>query len=197
MNEFPGLLVRGHEPRASRIRHAGAYDLPCEIWMGGSDALVGEPIADPDLGSSVVVDCAGELAAELRERCALYVPRVFMDAEVRPFAYARLAALVHELAPVAAGGPLPAALGGDGRTTPARIYVLCTYGMNRSGLVTGMLLRALGVETEAALAAIRRARPGALSNQTFCGLLSEWRCPEQRADGVEAAAAAGGENGAG
>jgi hypothetical protein len=167
----------GHEPRASRIRHARALELPCEIWMGGSDSIVGEPVTIPDLASSIVVDCAGDLAEPLRDRCGLYVPRVFMDAEVRPFSYSRLAQLVHGLALVAGGAPAPADLAGD-EASLSRIYIFCQYGMNRSGLITGMLLRALGVETEDALAAIRRARPGALSNHTFCALVADWRCPE-------------------
>lgn len=183
MNEPPTLLLDrldpcdGHEPRASRIRHPRQNELLCEIWMGGSDSIVGEPVATTDLASAIVIDCAGELASPLRTRCGLYLPRVFMDAEVRPYSYPRLAQLVHGLALVAGGASPPADLATD-LAPISRIYVFCQYGMNRSGLVTGLLLRALGVEAEEALAAIRRARPGALSNETFCALVSDWRCPE-------------------
>jgi protein-tyrosine phosphatase len=44
---------------------------------------------------------------------------------------------------------------------------MCTHGMNRSGLVTGLLLRSLGIEGREAIDRIRMARPGALSNQHF------------------------------
>ena len=49
--------------------------------------------------------------------------------------------------------------------------------MNRSGLVAGMLLRALGFESVAAIELIRRHRPGALSNLTFVRLVEDWQCP--------------------
>jgi protein-tyrosine phosphatase len=53
------------------------------------------------------------------------------------------------------------------------VYSLCTHGMNRSGLVTGLFLRGLGVDAEEAVALIRAARPGALSNESFVRLLRE------------------------
>lgn len=179
MNEPPALPFDGHEPRASRIRHPRTLGLPREIWMGGSDSIVGQPVRAAEFAGSIVVDCAGDLAAPLRARCGLYVPRVFMDAEVRPFSYPRLARLVHDLAQVVGGGQLPPDLAVGEPNAVRRIYVFCQYGMNRSGLVTGLLLRALGVEAEEALAAIRRARPGALSNETFCALVSDWHCPNE------------------
>jgi hypothetical protein len=45
--------------------------------------------------------------------------------------------------------------------------------MNRSGLLAGLILRALGVPAEAALAAVA-ARPGALTNQTYARLVRDW-----------------------
>jgi hypothetical protein len=56
---------------------------------------------------------------------------------------------------------------------PARVYVMCQQGMNRSGLLAGLILRALGVDAEAALAAVA-TRPGALTNQTYARLVREW-----------------------
>jgi len=54
---------------------------------------------------------------------------------------------------------------------PRDVFVVCQHGMNRSGLVAGLLLRELGLTGEDAVARIVSARPGALSNQTFRRLL--------------------------
>lgn len=160
------------EPRASRIPLPHRPDLVTEIWMGGSDSLLGEPIALDQLPGAVVVDCAGDLATPFRERAGRYLPRVFMDAELAPFAFPRITALVHDLAEAIA----PAG-GGVTGPAPARVYILCQYGMNRSGLVTALLLRALGEEADDAVRRIRRLRPGALSNETFTRLIADWVCP--------------------
>jgi protein-tyrosine phosphatase len=48
---------------------------------------------------------------------------------------------------------------------------MCTQGFNRSALVAGMILRELGASPDAIVEAIREARPGALTNQTFVRLL--------------------------
>jgi hypothetical protein len=176
---LPPENAAGCEPRATKLHLPHRSDLRAEIWMGGIDSVIGEPIGPDDLATAVVVDCAGDLPDPLRLVCGLYVPRVFMDAEVRPYSYPRLAGLVHDLAALASGADEPRSPGYEtaaGRLS--RIYMLCQYGMNRSGLVTGLLLRALGEEPEAALAQIRQARPGAMSNQTFCSLVENWSCPE-------------------
>jgi hypothetical protein len=41
---------------------------------------------------------------------------------------------------------------------PARIYVMCQHGMNRSGLVTGLILRAIGVNVDDAWPTSRASR---------------------------------------
>ena len=48
-----------------------------------------------------------------------------------------------------------------------RVLVTCAAGLNRSGLVNGLALLELGVDAPSAVAAIRRARPGALCNPFF------------------------------
>ena len=48
---------------------------------------------------------------------------------------------------------------------------MCTHGMNRSGLVTGLILRSLGIGAPEAVDRIRLARPGALSNLHFRDML--------------------------
>ncbi len=48
---------------------------------------------------------------------------------------------------------------------------MCQHGMNRSGLVSGLILRSLGVDPESAIQRIRKARPGALANDGFVDML--------------------------
>ncbi len=157
------------QPRATRISLPHRADIGIEIWMGGSDSLLGEPISLEAIDDAHIVDLAGDLPEEFRRRAGRYIPRVFMDTEARPFSYPRLASLVQELAAAARGGGPTAA--------PARVYILCQYGMNRSGLLTGLLLRALGEQAVESVDLIRRLRPGALSNQTFVSLIENWSEP--------------------
>ena len=56
---------------------------------------------------------------------------------------------------------------------PPRLYVFCNQGMNRSGLMVGRILRALGLAGEEAFCCITMHRPGALSNLTFARLVRE------------------------
>jgi hypothetical protein len=53
-----------------------------------------------------------------------------------------------------------------------RVLAHCGMGYNRSGLVAGMILKAMGVPGEAALARIRERRPGALFNDRFAEYLT-------------------------
>jgi len=48
-----------------------------------------------------------------------------------------------------------------------RVLAHCGMGYNRSGLIAGMILKALGVPGLAAVARIRERRPGALFNDRF------------------------------
>ncbi len=153
------------EPRATRILLPHRADIRVEIWMGGTDSLLGEPISLHDVAEAHVIDLAGDLPDEFRRHAGRYIPRVFMDAEMRPFAYPRLASLIDELAETARG---------NADASPVRIYILCQYGMNRSGLLTGLLLRALGERSDDSVERIRRLRPGALSNQTYIALIEAW-----------------------
>jgi hypothetical protein len=170
MEHLPAAFESSAEPpRASRLPLLHRPEMEVEIWMGGSQSLLGEDVSAASLAGSVVIDCTGDLPEPWRSHAGRYVARAFIDIETIPAAYPRIASLVHEIAEeVRAGAP-------DG---PLRIYVLCQQGMNRSGLVTGLLLRALGEPPERALNLIREVRPGALSNHTFAELVHGWRCPE-------------------
>lgn len=170
MNHSPDSYEAAIEPRATRIHLPHRPEIATEIWMGGTDSVLGQPLTLASASGAVVIDCCGDLPAVFRDSAARYLPRVFMDAEVVPFAYPRLAKLTHDLA--------SQMLDRDAGAAPPRIYVLCQYGMNRSGLLTGLLLRALGEQPEQAVALIQRLRPGSLSNQTFVSLIERWTCPD-------------------
>lgn len=168
---------RAPEPRASRIHARGFEHLRTEIWMGGADSLHGERLCPESVAEAWIIDVAGEMPHDLRTAAGLWLPRVFVDTEGEPpnltwlhdlansVAHA-VHGLEHESASAWPHPPVP----------PARIYVMCQHGMNRSGLVTGLILRAIGVNVEDALASIA-SRPGALNNQTYVRLLRSFEPP--------------------
>lgn len=163
---------RAVEPRASRIPIAGRDDLTTELWMGGADSLHGEPLTPENLRDAWVIDLAGDMPESHRSACGHWLPRVFADMEQVPHDYARLGALAESIAACLTGEDA-----GDGWPHPAepppRLYVMCQQGLNRSGLLTGLILRALGVSAEDAIAAVA-TRSGALANHTFARLVREW-----------------------
>lgn len=160
------------EPRASRIHIPDRVGVSTELWMGGANSLHGELLAPGDLADAWVIDLAGDLPEDYRAVAACWLSRVFADVEQAPYAYARLAALAESIAACLTGSeasdewPHPA-------VPPTRLYVMCQQGMNRSGLLTGLILRVLGASPDDALAAVA-ARPGALTNQTYVRLVREW-----------------------
>jgi hypothetical protein len=175
MNPFPVDADRGESPendaRATLIA-GSAEGLAGELWMGGANAALGIPLDELDLTGAVLVDCAGELSPRLRRAGARVVPFVFPDLEAVPQRYPRLLALADELARLLRGG---------GARTPAsdptapqggsRLIVLCQQGMNRSALVSGLTLRAAGLDAPATMTLLRSGRPGCLTNQTFAALI--------------------------
>lgn len=52
-----------------------------------------------------------------------------------------------------------------------RVLAHCGLGMNRSALMTALILRYLGMDAQAAVDRCRQRRPGALFNQTFAEYL--------------------------
>lgn len=161
-----------YEPRASRIIIPGRDDLTTELWMGGANSLHGEALVAADLCDAWVIDLAGDIPEEHRAACAHWLPRVFADIDAVPHQYERLTVLASTIAACMtgvsydSGWPHPS-------VPPRRVYVMCQQGMNRSGLLTGLILRALGVSADDTLTAIA-SRPGALTNQTYVRLLREW-----------------------
>jgi protein-tyrosine phosphatase len=130
--------------------------------MGGAHTARGESLSAETARDAVIVDCAGDVPVGLREAARRFQHCVFLDVEERPPSWLRIRGMAAAIAEEcrAAGGP-------------TGLYVLCTHGMNRSGLVTGLFLRQFGVGAEESIALIRAARPGALSNETFVRLLLE------------------------
>jgi hypothetical protein len=148
-----------HTPRASLVLAAGeALNPETEIWMGGAHSLIGEALERPHLGASWVIDCAGDMERSYREATARWLACVFPDLDGPLASSSHVERTVREA--------LDAVLLGNG-TAPKRIYVMCQHGMNRSGLVSGLILRGLGVDSREAVDRIRLARPGALANDHF------------------------------
>lgn len=145
--------------------------------MGGADSLHGELLGVAHVEDAWIIDLAGEMPHDLRKAATLWLPRVFVDTEGEPPNLAWLhslagsvaAAVTSSAAETASEWPHPA-------EPPARIYVMCQHGMNRSGLVTGLILRALGAGAEDTLAGIA-SRPGALNNQTYARLVRAFGPP--------------------
>ena len=163
MQEWPDADHEEHlKPRASLI--LGAADLSgvhMNIWMGGARSGHGEEIAAGELGSAAFLDLAGDLPGTFRSFARQWTSFVFPDVEDVPPRFHRLQEIVDEL---------HAALC-EPAGAPADLYVMCTHGMNRSGLATGLLLRRLGMEGDEVISRITSIRKGALSNNRFRELI--------------------------
>jgi len=152
-------------PRATLVAAAGRIaGLKSEIWMGGAHSTTGTPLEGDWLANAWVIDLAGDTHPDALIKVKRREAFVFPDMEHRPDRIDRLFLLADEFA--------AAARADHG---PARIVSLCQHGMNRSGLATGLLLRALGTSYEDTVSMIRQARPGALANHAFEAILAEER----------------------
>ena len=153
-----------HTPRASLVLPAGeAANRHTEIWMGGAHSLIGEAIDGDHLGDSWLIDCAGDLDASYRARTGRWLACVFPDLDGPLPSSNYVSRTVAQVLETTVRGEDP----------PRRVYVMCQHGMNRSGLVSGLILRGLGVEPGDAVERIRAARPGALANAAFLRMLLE------------------------
>lgn len=139
--------------------------------MGGADTGFGEPLTADALAGAWVIDCAGDMPDHLRAAAGLWLFRVFSDIEEVPAAWERIDALAASIGRCLAGGRRHSDL--HPAQPPHRLFVLCTQGLNRSGLVMGRVLRALGVPGDQAHATLAAHRPGALNNVTFARLLRD------------------------
>lgn len=148
------------EPRGWRIETGGlGLSWTGQLWLAGAHATDGQPL-DASIDESVwALDCAGLVASRWRGRAGRVAQWVFEDLEHRPPGYERLLHLCRTWAE-----ELPSA-------RPRHVVVVCAYGLNRSALAAGLILREAGVPAEEALARIRASRPGALNNAAFVELL--------------------------
>jgi protein-tyrosine phosphatase len=167
LEDFP-QSVAAESPRASLVLPPDAVPgLRAGIWMGGAHSHLGHELTELQVGESWVLDCAGDMPVHFAGIARRWSSVVFADIDERPAKFERLVETVRawsvELRSVGGADP------------PAQVYVMCQYGMNRSGLATGLLLRELGIDGDETVSRIVRARPGALSNDSFRSLLREWR----------------------
>lgn len=149
-------------PRASLVLSAGEFGSLSNIWMGGAHSHRGDEIRHEALAGCWLIDTAGDMPSEHRAAALRLIACVFVDTEGVPSPFWRIEQTVADAAGAARGESGPA---------PTDIYIVCQHGMNRSGLVTGLLLQELGLPPTDAIGRIRRHRPGALSNHTFERLL--------------------------
>jgi hypothetical protein len=142
--------------------------------MGGAHSPSGERVLPQDLAGAWVIDCAGDMPEDYRGTAAWWVTDPFQDYEELPVCWERATVLARSV-----GSCLRGARADEEQAAahpekpPARLYVFCNQGMNRSGLIMGLILRALGLEGEESLRAIASCRPGALTNRTFVRLVQE------------------------
>ena len=88
---------------------------------------------------------------------------VFADNEETTPGFLRVQELVREIGAAGTSGE------------PLAIYLVCSQGLNRSGLLTGLVLRQLGFSANETVARIRAARPGSLANHAYERLIHEAR----------------------
>jgi len=144
--------------------YMGAFPAP---WSGGSLVDLprpGKPVRLRPFGFDAVAFCAYEMQPDALAYPDVQVLRVLLDdipAIPSPEVRRELAAVVRELH----------SLWNDGK----RVLITCAMGKNRSGLVTGLLLRSLGFDAEQAIHDIRAARRhvGALTNTKFEQLIRD------------------------
>ena len=156
-DENPDLL---DPPRASLIAVAGELCGPA-LLMGGAHTPLGNDVRIEGIERSWVVDLAGEMPGAYREQAGQFFVRVFPDLDAEVAALPRLRQLASEIAVGSRAG----------NGTPERVYVMCHHGMNRSGLMAGLILRELGVSGAEAVGRIVAARRGSLSNRAFRAIL--------------------------
>jgi len=161
------------EPHATRIHLPQLAHLKTELWMGGAQSTTGEPLSVDDLAGAWVIDCAGDMPEHYRAASAWWLTTTFQDCEELPTCWQRLEALAHSVSRCLTGAAMSGTAEDHPAEPPARLYVFCNQGMNRSGLLVGRILRGLGLAGDETVCCITTHRPGALSNGTFARLVRE------------------------
>ena len=120
------------------------------LWIGGA-------FADLPAGVTLVVTLA-EDAAGIDGPGVTEVREPFPDSRWQP------------VDPEAVSATLNAA----GTQRQGGVLIRCRHGLNRSTLIAALVLRGRGWTSDAAIAAVRQVRPGALSNPYFAELVATW-----------------------
>lgn len=143
-------LVYAH-PSGGRLFQGGEEDAEGAVWAATS--------SNPD---------ARSFRVHLLVLCAQYQPRTkALDILSAPF-YDQPFASREEARRVIGVAGRAAFFVAQRVAARQRVLVCCQAGLNRSGLVSGLALRNLGVGGESAVRKIRRARgPSALGNASF------------------------------
>jgi hypothetical protein len=163
LEDLPAAKTPDHPiPRASLVLAPGEATNIGALWMGGAHALRGEAITIARLQRAWLIDAAGDMPPAHSEAAGRLLSCVFMDIEATPPSFARLEEVALAGAAALRSGHV------------AEVYAVCTHGLNRSGLVAGMVLRALGLPAGAAIDRIRVARPGSLANHAFEQLIRDF-----------------------
>lgn len=156
-DEIPGTGRPEAPPRATLVLPAGARANRTAIWMGGAHSLGGVDVVVEQMREAWLVETAGDMPAAYHQTAARTLYCVFADIEEVPSVIERIHATA---AAIAAASRL-------GAQAPPEAYIVCSQGLNRSALVTGLVLRHLGIPGAEAIELIRRTRPGALTNSAF------------------------------
>lgn len=149
-------------PRLSLVLAPGARGNRGGIWMGGAQSLHGTELTAELIAGAWLVDLAGDLPGQLHEAANRSFYCVFADLEEVPASLPRLQQMAIDIVGALRGG-----------ASPGAVHIACAQGLNRSGLLTGLVLRELGFTADEAIKAIRLARPGGLANHAFVRIIEE------------------------
>ena len=137
-------------PRASLLAAPGTFTgIATGIWMGGAQSHVGDEMLPATLRTALVVDAAGDMPAALRAATGLWVPCVFADLDSVPVMMHRIYDTIERVVAEMRS-----------ERAPEAVYAVCQHGMNRSGLLAGLILREMGMPGDEAVQLIRSSAPG-------------------------------------
>lgn len=170
--EFEVKPIQTDIPRATLLSlQAHLPEFTAQIWVGGAWADFGQPVELDHVRSARVIDLAGVLPDTYREAARRWTRFVFDDIDAVPASLERLLTIAAESA---------ATLRSEDEASPAQLYVFCQYGMNRSTLLTGLVLRHLGLPGPETVHLLQKHRPGALANDAFRRIVEEFEVAAER-----------------
>ncbi len=160
-------------PRASRLFLPSGAASPTEFWLGGAHCSSGDLLEVEGLSGAWIIDCARDMPGAHMAAAGHAIYRVFIDIEDMPPNYSRIQSLAETVAACLQSHRPSTPRWEHPEEPPQRLYVMCTHGLNRSALVMGRILRAMGLSADDTVAVIRAARPGALANAFYERLIRD------------------------